>query len=168
VPPDCNRNRVDDAIDVSSGNSQDVNDDGIPDECQIGEVDWTFRGLAEGGSVVATIEGIPELSFATCVVAVATTAGESPATVAANLAAALDADACLDPQSFHAMAMGSGVWMSGFLLSYSRASLEIDDPGLDYEVPILKIPTLSEWGLVLMALLLAAAGVVATARREAG
>jgi hypothetical protein len=58
--------------------------------------------------------------------------------------------------------------MSGFLLSYSRASLEIDDPGLDYEVPILKIPTLSEWGLVLMALLLAAAGVVATARREAG
>jgi hypothetical protein len=31
---DCNHNGIDDAIDIAHGTSQDVNQDGIPDECQ--------------------------------------------------------------------------------------------------------------------------------------
>lgn len=31
--PDCNRNGVDDAIDVATGTSSDANGDGVPDEC---------------------------------------------------------------------------------------------------------------------------------------
>ncbi len=33
-PPDCNLNGVPDATDISNGTSDDVNGDGIPDECQ--------------------------------------------------------------------------------------------------------------------------------------
>ena len=34
APPDCNRNRVDDAVDIAKGTSKDKNRDGTPDECQ--------------------------------------------------------------------------------------------------------------------------------------
>ena len=33
--PDCNGNLVEDSIDIEDGTSEDCNDDGIPDECQI-------------------------------------------------------------------------------------------------------------------------------------
>ena len=34
IAPDLNRNRVDDAIDIEFGNSDDENDDGVPDDAQ--------------------------------------------------------------------------------------------------------------------------------------
>ena len=33
---DCNNNGIDDSIDISTGTSHDVNNDGIPDECEFG------------------------------------------------------------------------------------------------------------------------------------
>ncbi len=165
VLPDCNGNMIDDAIDIAGGTSDDVNDDGIPDECQVGHADWTFSGLAEGGTVVVTFEGVPGL-FGDCTVVTPTVAGEAPATVAANNLAALGADPCLAPRELTGMVMGATVWIDGFLLYQRYVSIEITDPGLDYDVPVVKIPALSLWGLGLMALLLAAAGAARIARRR--
>jgi len=41
---DCNNNGVDDAIDISSGTSQDCNSDGVPDECQLAGRDCNGNG----------------------------------------------------------------------------------------------------------------------------
>ena len=37
-PCDCNHNGIDDAVDISSGTSQDTNGNGVPDECEGSEV----------------------------------------------------------------------------------------------------------------------------------
>ena len=165
VLPDCNENGVADAIDIANGTSEDVDTNGEPDECQIGNVDWIFSGIAEGGTVVVTIEGIPGL-FADCLVVTATVAGESPETVATNNLTDLDADPCLAPQALTGMVMGTTVWVEGFLLSQGRVSITITDPGLSYHIPPVKIPTLSAFSLGLIALLLSAAGAGLIARRR--
>ncbi len=158
IIPDCNSNGIRDAIDIESGFSSDLDENHVPDECQSGEVDWELSGVAEGGTVEITFEGIPGL-FPTCEIVVPTRAGQTAETVAANIVAAINADPCLDGQDVEAMTMGASVWMHGFLLSFSRVSIEIFDPGLMFEIPLLKIPTLSVWGLGLLSLLIAAAAV---------
>ena len=165
VLPDCNENRIDDAIDIANGTSADVNGDGIPDECQMGHADWTFTGSAEGGAVTVAVAGVPGL-FEACTVVTPTVAGESPATVAAHNLADLDADPCLAPQDLTGTAMGAAVWLKGFLLSQRRVTIESADPGLGVYIPPIKIPTVSVWGLSLMALLLAAVGASRIARRR--
>lgn len=66
--PDCNRNGVPDACDIDGGTSQDLDGDGIPDECQAlfgdidgnGEVDGADLGLllgAWGGTGPADLDG---------------------------------------------------------------------------------------------------------------
>ena len=43
-PPDCNGNGLQDSCDLASGTSHDVNDDGVPDECQcLGDVNGDGR-----------------------------------------------------------------------------------------------------------------------------
>ena len=165
VVEDCNDNHVDDAADIANGTSEDVNGDGIPDECQIGNADWAFIGTAEGGTVVVTIEGVPGL-FADCVVVTPTVMGESAETVAANNLAAIEADVCLAPRELTGMVMGASVWLKGFLLYQRQVSIEITDPGLDVELSAVKIPIVSSLGLAMLALLLAAAGAFRLARRR--
>jgi hypothetical protein len=47
---DCNHNGIDDSIDIANGTSQDVNQDGIPDECQSFTRDYcNGTGAANGG-----------------------------------------------------------------------------------------------------------------------
>lgn len=151
---DCNKNGIADSTDLADGTSLDINGDGVPDECQLGNLDWVIRGTALGGTVTITIEGF----FATCTVMVATTAGDGAAAVAAALAAALNADACLSSQGIVALAHGTTLWVDGFLLTPSKGDLVNTDPGLEFKVPLVKIPTLSEVGLALLALFLAVAG----------
>lgn len=45
VPPDCNGNGIEDAIDIANGTSTDCDHDGIPDECQR---DCNGNGIADG------------------------------------------------------------------------------------------------------------------------
>jgi len=40
---DCNRNGMDDSIDISTGVSNDCQPDGIPDECQVEQLDLSYR-----------------------------------------------------------------------------------------------------------------------------
>lgn len=160
--PDCNSNGVDDAVDIGGGASQDINADGVPDECQIGSVLWRFFGTAQGGQVSATIDGF----FATCTVTVTTVAGESAATVAANLAAAINADACLVSQEIAATASSEIVRITGFLISHQDVSTNVTDSGLAHEIPLLSIPTLSLLGLIVLAMLFIGVGIGVLWRRK--
>jgi len=47
---DCNNNGIDDSIDIANGTSMDINQDGIPDECQSFSASYCFgTGVANGG-----------------------------------------------------------------------------------------------------------------------
>jgi hypothetical protein len=48
---DCNNNGVDDAIDIQNGTSQDVNNDGIPDECEFSIKNFCDGTGTENGGV---------------------------------------------------------------------------------------------------------------------
>ena len=48
---DCNHNGVDDSIDIANGTSQDVNHDGIPDECEFFIKDFCNGTGAQNGGV---------------------------------------------------------------------------------------------------------------------
>ncbi len=45
---DCNHNGIEDSVDIAFGTSSDVDDDGIPDECQSCETPLGWPG-AQGG-----------------------------------------------------------------------------------------------------------------------
>ncbi|MBI4718956.1 MAG: S8 family serine peptidase [Planctomycetes bacterium] len=47
---DCNRNGIDDALDIANGTSQDCNANGFPDEC---EPDCNTNGVADGCDIAA-------------------------------------------------------------------------------------------------------------------
>lgn len=95
---------------------------------------WHFSGTAEGGTVEFTIDGV--------MLVVVTTAGQSAATVAANVAAAINADAMLSGQGITATASGGVVTTNGTV----TATL-IADPGLSHAAAV---PALSPWGLALL------------------
>ena len=42
---DCNRNGVEDDLDLAAETSMDCDGDGVPDECQLSPVDFTSREL---------------------------------------------------------------------------------------------------------------------------
>jgi hypothetical protein len=158
--PDCNGNGVPDATDIAEGFSLDVNGNGRPDECEIATVPVIFRGTAQGGQVTVTLSG----SVSPCTVLITTTPGQSAATVAANLSAAINADSCVNGQGITASASGGTLQLRGFLLRL--IDVTVTDPGLEAEVPIAAIPTLSTAGLALMAFLILVA-VLVVLRRSA-
>ena len=157
--PDCNLNGIDNTEDIASGASQDINNNGTPDECKVLDLPCTFSGTAQGGQVSVSLAGFT----ATCTVSIVTTAGQSPSTVAANLAAAINADACMSGQGITATASGNSVRMVGFLLRLLGST--ITDPGIHHSIPIVAIPALTITGVALMALLLLLAGVFFIARQ---
>lgn len=59
---DCNQNRIDDALDVANGTSEDANANGIPDECE----DCNANGVLDdidifnGDSLDVNVNGIPD------------------------------------------------------------------------------------------------------------
>jgi hypothetical protein len=58
---DCNTNRVPDACDIASGNSDDDNGNGIPDECESGCAwDLNGDGLTNIDDLLAVIAGFPD------------------------------------------------------------------------------------------------------------
>ncbi len=140
--PDCNRNGIEDDIDIATGTSPDVDANGIPDECQSGSITWVLTGTAEGGSVSITVEGF----FDTCTVIVPTVAGQTAAEVVALLAAAINADPCLVDQEITASADGTNLTIRGFHVGSKTVSESIDDPGLGHVIPVLSIPTMSPRG----------------------
>ena len=95
---------------------------------------WPFSGTAEGGTVEFTIDGV--------MLVVVTTAGQSAATVAANVAAAINADATLSGLGITATAVGGIVTTNG-----SVTAALIADPGLSHAAAV---PALSLWGLALL------------------
>lgn len=141
--------------DVASATSTDFNANGRPDECEIGRVVWRLSGVAEGGQVSLTIDAF----FASCTVTVDTVAGQTAAEVTAALAAAVNADPCLQAQDITAAVSGGLLTVTGFLLAYDRVGETITDPGLRHDIPVVFIPALTPVGLVGMALLLLAAGL---------
>ncbi|MCX6829303.1 MAG: M12 family metallo-peptidase [candidate division Zixibacteria bacterium] len=74
MPYDCNGNNIDDAIDISLGESLDINSDGIPDECQDcngnlildptdiinGMPDIDGNGVPDGCQTDCNTNGIPD------------------------------------------------------------------------------------------------------------
>ncbi len=158
---DCNRNGVDDLLDIENHSSQDINLNDIPDECEIGSVSWFFSGVAQGGTITTTIEGF----FATCTVGITTTPGQTGIQVAEAFAAALQADPCLAGQNITASVDGNGVILTGFELSHDRVFDVINDPGIEHTMPVVSIPTLSLPALGLMVLILMLAGARRVARR---
>ncbi|MEL7472249.1 MAG: GC-type dockerin domain-anchored protein [Planctomycetota bacterium] len=61
---DCNANRVPDECDIASGTSLDRDRDGVPDECQIGELFWyrseTFESIGSPfASPRVTLDNVP-------------------------------------------------------------------------------------------------------------
>lgn len=152
--PDCNQNGILDSCEVASGSTPDVNLNQIPDSCEIHSVSWYLHGTAQGGQVIATIQGFS----ATCTVTITTTIGNSAAMVATQLVAALNASPCLAGQNITSVANGRQVRVTGFALYGDRVSIQITDPGLMGQEAIVSIPVLSPWGLLLLALLLLAIG----------
>ena len=160
--PDCNQNGLDDTTEIANGTQDDVNADGIPDDCQVGGAEWIFIGTAQGGTVSTTVQGF----FASCTVTITTMAGDSATTVAADFAAALSSAACLLAQDITATASGNTVTLRGFLLGPQSVTDTITDPGLQHLMPI--IPALSPSGLVILVLLTAAFGMFLLSRLRSG
>lgn len=158
---DCNRNGVDDVLDIENQTSEDINLNDIPDECEIGSVSWYFSGIAQGGTITSTIQGF----FATCTVEITTTPGQTGIQVAEAFAAAIQADPCLAGQNITATVDGNGVILTGFELSHDRVLDVINDPGVEHTMPVVSIPTLSLPALGLMVLILIAVGARRLAHR---
>src|SRR5690349_24851746 len=83
---DCNGNSIHDRLDIFNGASKDENENTTPDECEFGKVGWTFKGIAQGGQISATIQGWAQI----CAFMLPTTSGESAATVVSNVAASIN------------------------------------------------------------------------------
>jgi cysteine-rich repeat protein len=121
------------------GNAADG--DGCDHICQIEVEDsWEFSGIAEGGWVAFTINGVEFW--------VTTHAGETAADVAANVADAINTDPTLSQTGIFASTTGSTVIANAMI-----TDRVIDDPGLNPPIPI-PIPGLTGWGLGLLAVLL--------------
>lgn len=153
---DCNDNGIDDAIDIASGTSQDIDGSGEPDECEVGTATCEVQGTAAGGQGELTIAGFS----APCLVIVPTVAGQTAATVASNVAAGCNADGCLQAQGITCSAIGSRLFATGFRIEPADMTLVFTDPGLSCEIPAMAIPALSWRALALLAGLLLGAGIL--------
>lgn len=150
---DCNRNGIEDRRDVESGRSQDVNANGRPDECEVRRLTWVISGEADGGQVTVSVS----TGFGPCSLDHVTTSGQSAGTVAGELAAVVNGDACFTAAGIVAEADRGVFSLRGFLLA--DLGLVSTDPGLEIVTPALAIPTLGEAGLFLLALVLLLAGL---------
>jgi extracellular elastinolytic metalloproteinase len=144
TPPECVPFCGDGLLQVGEecddGNGESF--DGCAPTCRT-ETVLPFSGVAAGGTIDLVIEGIP--------LSVATLAGQSADEVAANVAAAINADPDLAALGVTAAASASEVATTGEVTSF-----EVNDPGLAGPA----LPALSEGGrwllgaiLVLVALL---------------
>jgi cysteine-rich repeat protein len=144
----CPNEIVDPGEECDDGNVE--SGDGCWSSCQVEEVLRIF-GAPAGGSVGVRVDGIP--------IGVATSSGESLASVLDALVAAIGADATL-------AAAGVGVFREGnrIVTTGALTQLTLDDPGLFQDLP--EVPTLDPRGIAALTALLAAAGVgFAVARR---
>jgi cysteine-rich repeat protein len=125
--------------------------DGCLADCR--GTDFRLFGVAEGGDVQVTVNGV--------VVTTMTTAGMSAAAVAAAIAADIAADPTLAGQGVTASALGRLVTTSGVI-----SLTVINDPGLSTEPPPVALPATSPVGswLLLGALVLSAVGVARRSR----
>jgi cysteine-rich repeat protein len=142
----CGDGELDATEQCDDGNQ--TSGDGCYATCDF-EDSFRLYGVAQGGSVSVTVDGV--------LVTVATTAGQTPAQIVAALAAAIGANSTLSEQGTTAVAIGSRLVTNGTL-----AGPTLTDPGLSSEPPV---PSFSGWGLGLAALSLLFAGLGPLARR---
>ena len=116
------------------------------------ETPLAIYGIAQGGSVSVTIDGV--------LVSIATSAGQSAAQVAAALAAAIQAEPTLAAGGVTAVVMGGQIAVTGAVTSFV-----LDDPGLG-PAPI-PVPSLSPLGRLLAAAALALMAAPILRRRAA-
>jgi cysteine-rich repeat protein len=145
----CSDDVLDTGEQCDDGNIADG--DGCGRICQIEVEDsWEFFGIAQGGTVDFIINGVA--------LQVLTLAGEAAADVAANVAAAINADPTLSQTGIFAFAAGSIVITNGMI-----TDREINDSGLRPPVP-----GLTGWALWLLAvLLLTTATMIVTSYSQA-
>jgi cysteine-rich repeat protein len=117
--------------------------DGCSADCRLEDATWVY-GLAQGGGVAVTIDGV--------LLNVPTTAGETGAQVAAAIAAAIHADPTLSATGVTAFAQGNRLVTTGTIESTVSA-----DPGIYFGTPA-EVPGLTFWGLLLASGLLVTVG----------
>jgi spore coat protein A len=115
-----------------------ISGDGCYATCDL-EDSLTLYGLAQGGSVSVTVDGV--------LVTVPTSPGQTPADVVAALAAAITADSTLAGQGVSATPIGDRLVTNGTL-----GTPNVADPGLSTQPPA--VPSISGWGLGLAALVM--------------
>jgi len=132
----------------SNPDQTDTNADGLGDACV--RSSWFFQGLAQGGSIRFTVNGTELI--------IMTMPGESVADVAAKIAAAINGSSTLAVAGISAVAAGKNVFITSPV-----GEVVNTDPGIQFSFGegAVIIPALSSWGLIGLALLLSAAGLVA-------
>lgn len=127
-------------------NTDQVDDDGngLGDACQDG---WVLSGTAAGGAVSLQVAGVD--------LVVNTTSGQSAESVAANIAAAINADAALASLGINALSSAGSVLSNAPILNRLIA-----DPGLMVAVPI------APWVGGALVATLSLAGAASARRRE--
>jgi cysteine-rich repeat protein len=148
APVPCGNRVLEPPEECDDGNV--VPGDGCAPSCEI-EDSVAFFGLAQGGGVELTVDGV--------LVSVPTTAGQTTAQVAEAVAAAIEADPVLSASGVTAFADGNRVVTTGTIESVS-----IDDPGLSTE-PSIAVPALSPLALGLLASLFVLVGTLGLRRR---
>ncbi len=108
-------------------------------------VEWIFFGIAQGGTVSATIFGVE--------VTIVTTAGQTAEEVAGAFADAVAGEPLLTELGVTVAVDGSTVYLGG--VTSDQISTQIDDPGLLHGPPLYVIPTLTTWGMTVFVMLLA-------------
>jgi cysteine-rich repeat protein len=106
-----------------------VSGDGCAPTCLI-EDDVSFYGIAEGGGVELTVDGV--------LISVPTTPGQTAGDVAQAVAAAIETDPVLSASGVTAFADGNRVVTTGAI-----ESVTINDPGLSTEPQPALVPALS-------------------------
>ena len=101
---------------------------------------WEFSGVAQGGTISFTVNGVP--------VEVVTTPGQTAEEVAAAVVSAM----LLEPTGASAFASGNLVLTDGVV-----SAVTITDPGIEHAV-LPSVPALPVTGLLLLGLLLVWAG----------
>lgn len=157
--PDCNRNGIDDAVDVASGASPDADSSGEPDECEVSLLTWELSGTAQGGQVTLVLAGFT----GSCMVTVPTNPGDSAEAVAGAMASAINGNACLSAQGITASGAPGGRFLQVRGFHLSEITADFDDPGLGHHMAH-AVPTLSPWSVAVLTVLLAAMGMRSLAR----
>ena len=121
--------------------------DGCASNCRNETLLPMFSGTASGGSVTATIDGVA--------VQISTTAGQTADSVAAALAAAINASSALQALYTVAASQLNQVVITGHL-----DSLEIDDQDLNLRLPSVPALGVAARGLLTLFLILSSAGVI--------